>query len=124
MRLPVAANSALASAGVAGGTPGSPMPPIFAPLSPREVEILDNIARGMTNKQVAYALSISEQTVKNHFTSVLRKLEAEDRVGAILHAVKHGWVEIGPPNARTDVRWLLAHPVQPAAQPAATRVSA
>ncbi|HMJ80571.1 MAG TPA: response regulator transcription factor, partial [Candidatus Dormibacteraeota bacterium] len=44
--------------------------PIFAPLSPREVEILDNIAQGMTNKQVAYALSISEQTVKNHMSSI------------------------------------------------------
>ena len=45
---------------------GQEAAPIFAPLSPREVEILDNIAQGMTNKQVAYALSISEQTVKNH----------------------------------------------------------
>ncbi|MFI5227341.1 MAG: response regulator, partial [Candidatus Limnocylindrales bacterium] len=44
---------------------GQEAAPIFAPLSPREVEILDNIAQGMTNKQVAYALSISEQTVKN-----------------------------------------------------------
>ena len=39
---------------------GQEAAPIFAPLSPREVEILDNIAQGMTNKQVAYALSISE----------------------------------------------------------------
>ena len=43
---------------------GQDAAPIFAPLSPREVEILDNIAQGMTNKQVAYALSISEQTVE------------------------------------------------------------
>ena len=42
---------------------GQEAAPIFAPLSPREVEILDNIAQGMTNKLVAYALSISEQTV-------------------------------------------------------------
>ena len=53
---------------------GQEAAPIFAPLSPREVEILDNIAQGMTNKQVAYALSISEQTVKNHMSSILRKL--------------------------------------------------
>ena len=51
---------------------GQEAAPIFAPLSPREVEILDNIAQGMTNKQVAYALSISEQTVKNHMSSILR----------------------------------------------------
>ena len=94
------------------------------PLSTRELAVLDCAAQGLSNKQIATALFVTEQTVKNHFTSVLRKLEADDRVGAILHAVKHGWVEIGPPNARTDVRWLLAHPVQPAAQPAATRVSA
>ena len=58
---------------------GQEAAPIFAPLSPREVEILDNIARGMTNKQVAYALSISEQTVKNHMSSILRKLSVNDR---------------------------------------------
>ena len=51
----------------------------------------------MTNKQVAYALSISEQTVKNHMTSVLRKLNATDRVGAILYAVRQGWMEVAPP---------------------------
>src|SRR5690242_9349862 len=58
---------------------GQEAAPIFAPLSPREVEILDNIAQGMTNKQVAYALSISEQTVKNHMSSILRKLSVNDR---------------------------------------------
>lgn len=90
------------------------------PLSTRELAVLDCAAQGLSNKQIATALYVTEQTVKNHFTSVLRKLEAEDRVGAILHAVKHGWVEIGPPTARTDVRWLLAHPAH---QPA-TRVPA
>ena len=54
---------------------GADAQPIFA-LSPREVEILDNIAQGMTNKQVAYALGISEQTVKNHMSSILRKLRS------------------------------------------------
>ena len=56
---------------------GADAQPIFAPLSPREVEILDNIAQGMTNKQVAYALSISEQTVKNHMSLILRKLSGQ-----------------------------------------------
>ena len=63
---------------------GQEAQPIFAPLSPREVEILDNIAQGMTNKQVAYALSISEQTVKNHMSSILRKLAVNDRAGGRL----------------------------------------
>src|SRR5207245_2523720 len=55
---------------------------VFAPLSPREVQILDNIAQGMTNKEVAYALAISEQTVKNHMSSILRKLSVNDRTQA------------------------------------------
>jgi DNA-binding NarL/FixJ family response regulator len=73
---------------------GQESQPIFAPLSPREVEILDNIAQGMTNKQVAYALSISEQTVKNHMSSILRKLSVNDRTQAVVYAMKQGWIRI------------------------------
>ena len=73
---------------------GQEAAPIFAPLSPREVEILDNIAKGMTNKQVAYALSISEQTVKNHMSSILRKLSVNDRTQAVVYAMKQGWIRI------------------------------
>jgi DNA-binding NarL/FixJ family response regulator len=68
--------------------------PIFAPLSPREVEILDNIAQGMTNKQVAFALSISEQTVKNHMSSILRKLSVNDRTQAVVYAMRQGWIKM------------------------------
>ena len=73
---------------------GQEAQPIFAPLSPREVEILDNIAQGMTNKQVAYALSISEQTVKNHMSSILRKLSVNDRTQAVVYAMRQGWIKI------------------------------
>ncbi|MDQ3937920.1 MAG: response regulator transcription factor [Chloroflexota bacterium] len=73
---------------------GQEATPIFAPLSPREVEILDNIAKGMTNKQVAYALTISEQTVKNHMSSILRKLSVNDRTQAVVYAMKQGWIRI------------------------------
>ena len=73
---------------------GQESAPIFAPLSPREVEILDNIAKGMTNKQVAYALTISEQTVKNHMSSILRKLSVNDRTQAVVYAMKQGWIRI------------------------------
>jgi len=66
------------------------------PLSVREVEVLDCVSQGLSNKEVADALFITEQTVKNHMTSVLRKLNVEDRVQAVLFAVKNGWVEIGP----------------------------
>jgi DNA-binding NarL/FixJ family response regulator len=65
------------------------------PLSIREVEVLDCVAQGLSNKEIAEALFITEQTVKNHMTSVLRKLDVSDRVQAVLFAVRNGWVEIG-----------------------------
>jgi len=68
---------------------------VFAPLSPREVQILDNIAQGMTNKEVAYTLAISEQTVKNHMSSILRKLSVNDRTQAVVYAMRQGWIK-GP----------------------------
>jgi DNA-binding NarL/FixJ family response regulator len=75
------------------GEPG--IGPRAIPLSIREIEVLDCVAQGLSNKEIADALYITEQTVKNHMTSVLRKLEVTDRVQAVLFAVKHGWVEIG-----------------------------
>jgi DNA-binding NarL/FixJ family response regulator len=48
----------------------------------------------MTNKQVAYALSISEQTVKNHMSSILRKLAVNDRTQAVVHAMRQGWIKM------------------------------
>jgi len=71
---------------------GEPMP-----LSTRELAVLDCVAQGLSNKEIADELFVSEQTVKNHMTSVLRKLNATDRVGAILHAVRQGWMEVAPP---------------------------
>ena len=68
---------------------------IFSPLSPREVQILDSIAQGRTNKEVAYALAISEQTVKNHMSSILRKLSVNDRTQAVVFAMRQGWIK-GP----------------------------
>jgi DNA-binding NarL/FixJ family response regulator len=71
------------------------------PLSVREVEVLDCVAQGLSNKEIAEALFITEQTVKNHMTSVLRKLEVTDRVQAVLYAVKNGWIQIGSSNPYT-----------------------
>ncbi len=67
---------------------------MFAPLSPREMEILQHIAKGQSNKEVAYELGISRQTVKNHMTSILRKLAVNDRTQAALYAVKRGWIRL------------------------------
>lgn len=68
------------------------------PLSVREIEVLDCVAQGLSNKEIATELFITEQTVKNHMTSVLRKLDVNDRVQAVLYAARNGWIEIGPRN--------------------------
>ena len=65
-------------------------------LSSREIEVLDCVALGLSNKQIAETLYVTEQTIKNHMTSVLKKLDVNDRVQAVLYAVKNGWMEIGP----------------------------
>ncbi|MCL5256913.1 MAG: response regulator transcription factor [Chloroflexi bacterium] len=67
---------------------------LFAPLTGREVEILDCIARGNSNKEIARILSISDQTVKNHITSILRKLAVNDRTQAVIYALRHGWIKM------------------------------
>ncbi|MCE7982862.1 MAG: DNA-binding response regulator [Caldilinea sp. CFX5] len=66
----------------------------FAPLSPREMEVLVLTTKGASNKEIASALSISRQTVKNHMSSVLRKLGVEDRTQAAILALRRGWVRI------------------------------
>ena len=68
--------------------------PLFAPLSSREMEILDYIARGNSNKEIARALKISDQTVKNHITSILRKLAVNDRTQAVVFALRRGWIKV------------------------------
>ncbi len=70
--------------------PGSP----FHPLSEREMEVLECVVKGMSNKEIAGLLGISHQTVKNHVTSILRKFSVEDRTQAVVYALKHGWVQL------------------------------
>jgi DNA-binding NarL/FixJ family response regulator len=68
--------------------------PLLMPLSNREVEVLDYIARGNSNKEIARALKISDQTVKNHITSILRKLAVNDRTAAVVLALRRGWIKV------------------------------
>ena len=70
----------------------------YSPLSSREVEILDYIARGNSNKEIAKSLKISDQTVKNHITSILKKLAVSDRTAAVVHALRHGWIKMEDHN--------------------------
>jgi RNA polymerase sigma factor (sigma-70 family) len=67
---------------------------LLLPLSPREMEILQHIAQGKSNKEIAYELGISRQTVKNHMTSILRKLAVNDRTQAAIYALRRGWIRL------------------------------
>jgi len=66
----------------------------ISPLTPREKEILNYIAQGYLNKEIAIELGISEQTIKNHVTSILRKLNANARTEAVVVAIKQGLISI------------------------------
>jgi DNA-binding NarL/FixJ family response regulator len=65
-----------------------------SPLTPRETEILNYMAQGYFNKQIALELNISEQTIKNHITSILRKLDANARTQAVITALKLGLITL------------------------------
>jgi two-component system response regulator DegU len=63
-------------------------------LTPREMEILEMICRGASNKDIARDLGISYQTVKNHVTAILHKLGVKDRTQAVLYAIRIEWFDI------------------------------
>jgi DNA-binding NarL/FixJ family response regulator len=65
-----------------------PPPDPLAPLSPREREVLQLIAQGRGNREIARDLSIGEQTVKTHVRSILAKLGLQDRVQAAIFALR------------------------------------
>ena len=73
---------------------GKGVEPFVSPLTPRETEILTYMGKGYFNKQIAMELSISEQTIKNHITSILRKLDANARTQAVLTAIKRGLISL------------------------------
>lgn len=60
------------------------------PLTPRETEILQLMARGLSNQEISQELFVSMPTVKTHVTHILRKTNSRDRVHAVLYAVHHG----------------------------------
>ncbi len=74
----------------------------FIPLSPREMEILQYVTNGLSNKEIAVKLRISQQTVKNHMTSILKKLNVEDRTQAAVNAIRRGWVRIKDDHSNTN----------------------
>jgi DNA-binding NarL/FixJ family response regulator len=72
------------------------------PLSPRELEVLRKVAEGMRNREVGEVLDISEQTVKNHLSSILHKLGVPNRIRAVTFAVQEGWLGLYDVGAETE----------------------
>jgi DNA-binding NarL/FixJ family response regulator len=73
---------------------------IYSPLSPRELQVLELVANRQTNKEIATLLDISNQTVKNHISSILRKLAVNDRTQAVVYAVRQGWIKSVVPDEK------------------------
>ena len=63
-------------------------------LTARELDVLRGIAKGQSNKVIAFHLNIVEHTVKNHIKSILSKLDANDRTGAAMIAVRRGYIDL------------------------------
>lgn len=63
-------------------------------LSEREIEVLELVARGLANKQIAYALNIAETTAKNHVKNILHKLSVQDRTQAATAAIQRGIIHL------------------------------
>ncbi len=79
----------------------------LTPLSTREMEVLEYLVQGASNKVIAVNLGISQQTVKNHMTNILRKLGVGDRTEAAVAALRRGWIPLHDtrtPPAESDQR--------------------
>lgn len=63
-------------------------------LTKRELEILTQVASGMFNKEIAMSLNISERTVKNHLSSIFKKIDVSDRTQAAVFAIKNDLIKI------------------------------
>ncbi len=77
-----------------------PAPLPAAELTVREREALEHVARGRSNKEIAAALAIAENTVKNHLKNILEKLHLENRVQAATYAFREGLVKKPPEGPR------------------------
>lgn len=72
---------------------GGDMPHKKNVLSTREIEVLKEIVKGKSNREIGQALFVSEKTVKTHVSHILNKLEVSDRTQAVIYAIKYNIVE-------------------------------
>jgi DNA-binding NarL/FixJ family response regulator len=63
-------------------------------LTARELQVLEQVAHGLHNREIGERLGISEQTVKNHMWRLLRKLSSPDRTRAVVVAIERGWIPV------------------------------
>lgn len=92
---PTASEHAPATSSAAAGIPPAPAQgelPAGVTLSPREQEVLALMVEALSNKQIAHRLNLSEATVKTHVSVLIAKLGVQDRVGAVVHALRTGLV--------------------------------
>jgi DNA-binding NarL/FixJ family response regulator len=76
-----------------GGRPGGSAH-LAPPLTERELEVIKALAQGMSDRQIANALGISEKTVRNHTSNIYRKLHIFDRTQAVIYAVREGVIDV------------------------------
>ncbi|MGZ4401890.1 MAG: response regulator [Solirubrobacteraceae bacterium] len=77
-------------------TPQPAPPPALAQLTPREREILNLLARGLSNPEISSQLVISEATTKTHVARILQKLDLRDRIQAVIYAYEHHLIAPSP----------------------------
>jgi DNA-binding NarL/FixJ family response regulator len=77
-----------------GGTSGRGSRVAPPPLTERELEVIRALARGMSDRQIAHSLGISEKTVRNHASNIYRKLHIFDRTQAVIYAVREGVIDV------------------------------
>ncbi|QDQ00149.1 response regulator transcription factor [Lysinibacillus fusiformis] len=66
---------------------------VLNPLTPREQDVLAELTKGKSNREIASSLFVTEKTVKTHISNIFTKLQVQDRTQAALYAVKHGLTE-------------------------------
>jgi serine/threonine protein kinase len=69
-----------------------PLPPAPHPFSPREMEVLILAAEGLTNKEIAYRLGVSDRTIQFHMNSIFNKTGTSSRTEAVMTAAAHAWI--------------------------------
>lgn len=85
---------ALSEARDLSGSLAPPAPSVGHPFSPRELEVITLAAEGLTNKEIAYRLGVSDRTVQFHMNSVFNKTGTSSRTEAAMFAAQRGWLPV------------------------------